>query len=229
MFVQVDNLAVPTMFYCVVVTDPSFTTPILPSGIIFSIAVMSCTLLFEGYLIWMIQGKRRENFAIRRVYRNILVRVGVFSIYRIWALAMLFVELLNPKAAIFPGITTLSGFVGSAELVLAAGPLVAFLILSTRSDVLRSWGIKKQESSVQAMQDVDRERVFRKTLRLSWLVLQGLEENRSNETQIRSGSSRVSLEQDQDPYNQSIASASPATYSLTIKKPLPAIPRSGTR
>lgn len=27
MFVQVDNLAVPTMFYCVVVTDPSFTTP----------------------------------------------------------------------------------------------------------------------------------------------------------------------------------------------------------
>jgi len=138
---------------------------------------------------------------------------------------MLFVALLEPPFG-DSGLPMSSRVRQAAELVQAAGPLVAFLILSTRSDVLRLWGLKKQESSMQAMQDVNREKVFRKTSRASMLESQRLEENRSNETQIPSESPDVSLEQEHNPYNPSFASAESVTCSVNISKLLPAIPKS---
>jgi len=158
--------------------------------------------MIEGYLIWKIQTKRRGNIANHRVYRNILLRISVFSLYRICAFAMLFAALLDPNFVLF----FFDRLRGPAELVQATGPLVAFLILSTRSDVLRAWRLKNQQSSIQAMQDVDRERVFQITPRAIPLESEMLEDNRgSDETQITSESPHVSLpvpEEEKIPYNR---------------------------
>jgi len=223
-----DPYLFPTIFYCTLMKN-SITiraSPISNYEIAFSIAITSCTLIIEGYLIWMIQARRRESITNHSVYRNILIRISVFSLYRICALVMLFVALLQPTYLFFIFSTRLRL---AAELVQAAGPLVAFLILSTRSDVLRAWRLKKQQSSIQAMHDVDRERISRKTLRTSSLESERLEGNHSNKIQIAGESPHVSSEQEQAPYNPSFTPAKPATYSGNIKRPLPAIPRSERR
>jgi len=99
-----------------------------------------------------------------------------------------------------------------------------YYVSNGHQDVLQLWGLRKQESSIQVMQNVDREKIFRKTLRESWVLSSKIEENRDNEAQTPSAISVASLGQPY--YNQSSTPAKPVTRYTVVKKPLPPAPKS---
>jgi len=155
-----DNLSLPTIFYCIIVTGTNdYQFPILPSSYIFSMLSMGLTLLIEIYLVWYIRKMGRLDGNLRRVYKSTLVRVIVFSVYRMWALGMLIVEVAAPVIVFVEGEAALGTFTAFAELVLAAGPLTAFLLLGSKTSVLNAWGLKRRKSSAQAMANVRRARI----------------------------------------------------------------------
>jgi len=157
------NLAIATILYCIIAfpSGPAGSgVPILPSGYIFSIILMVFTLLIEGIIIWQIR-KRAQNRAIGSVYRPLLRRLIAFSVYRIWALGMLIGVAVKPDIILLEGILSSGSFAAYADIVQGAAPLIAFLVLSTRADVLNAWGIKRQKSSIEVVEGLDRERIFR--------------------------------------------------------------------
>jgi len=121
---------------------------------------MVFTVVIEGNILWQIR-KISQNKGFMGVYRQCLIRVMFFSIYRIWALGMLIGVAVKPDIIFLEGILTRGTFAAFADIIQSAAPLIAFLILSTRADVLTAWGLKKQKSSIEVVEGLDRERIFR--------------------------------------------------------------------
>lgn len=161
-FSTAENLAISTILYCIIAfnTDDHPTVPILPSGFIFSIILMGFTLLIEITIIWQLR-QRGVNGLSDGVYRPTLIRVIIFSLYRVFALGMLIGVVIKPDILVLEGVLSSGNFAAFADIVQGAAPLIAFLIFSTRTDVLKAWGIKKQTSSIEVIQGLDRERIFR--------------------------------------------------------------------
>jgi len=159
--VSTPNLAISTILYCVIaLPSDSSTVPILPSGYVFSIILMVFTVFIEVGILWQIR-KITRNKALIGVYRQCLVRVMVFSIYRVCTLGMVIGVAVKPDVILIEGILSRGTFAAFTDIIQSAAPLMAFLILSTRADVRSAWGLKKQKSSIEVVEGLDRERIFR--------------------------------------------------------------------
>jgi len=143
------NLAVPTPLYCVIVENGDVTNNvngvfrILLSAYIFSAIMYGITFLIEAQILWTILTKRSTMSSERVAYRETFIRVAIFSVYRVFSLLMLGFVIRRPSEIFLEGVSsTLTVFDGLSEIIQAGVPLVAFLVLGTRKDILVTWGLR---------------------------------------------------------------------------------------
>jgi len=178
------------------------------------------TALVEGDTIRRVYRLEKESILQLSVLMPLLKRLIIFSAYRLLSIAMLIIMLVKPYDILNEGTGGITDFVAFSEIVQAAGPLVAFIILSTRSDVLTAWRLRRQPSSIQVMENVDRDRIFRKNLTPSWILSPRTMENGELDTVVTEEPGSMSE------WEASMSSESQYGMALNqdYQKPLPTLP-----
>jgi len=157
---QALNSAIPTTFYCIIIENgivnnsPRGVFRILVSVYIYSAIILGITLFIEAYILYSLL---KQKFILQETapyLKDVFLRVFIFSLYRTVSLIMLAFIIHDPSSLLVTGLLNpTSVYEGYAELVQAAAPLVAFLILATRSDVCLAWGLRRRRTTLDAIRD----------------------------------------------------------------------------
>jgi len=148
------NLAVPGVFFCIIVQNGDFShtissgLKILRAVYIFCSMIQLVTICMEAALVAIVY---KQRHMLRNIVPNgwlvLFARLVLFSAYRSVALGLNLAVIMHPDEILLTGASKDRIFNGAIDFVQAAIPFVAFLIFSTERDIFNVWCFWRRPSA----------------------------------------------------------------------------------
>jgi len=155
-----NNLAIPSVFYCVIFLNTTDGSQDLSKGFQlfravygFTCAMMLITIVFEVHLATIYYRNRKPMSSItsRSPLHPLffLLRLVLFSTFRLVSLGLMIALLVHPEEIFLVGLSKENVYNGPIDFFQAALPLVAFIFFGTQKDVLEVWSFWKKPMPVE--------------------------------------------------------------------------------